>query len=381
MPQQTDYNNFTHPIPNSIDTVDADQWALILADFFEDEVDETIVKRGDLVDRPTSGSSNNVSDYPRMYLSLDQTPALLSVDSSTGWRDLNPLNLYAALDDNETVTGAWNYTQATDFDSTINVYGDQGHIDLFESDNSDKNWRFEAQNGDWQVTEVGVDTHLRIDSGQGGRVEHPNGAAFGGDVTFNGTGTFTQEFDGSVEQAGKIFGGGMVNGAHSDFATAQDAVDFADANGYGEVKFPRGTFGSINVPGAMMVSGTGASNSGTVFSASVSSGSVVTLGANSKLMDCAVSNTSGGSGDHGVTFSSGRGTIMDVLFHEAGGNGANTGDQNAIAIRGCVANDVNIGGNTIQITSNSSDCVVTANRDIGPVGNNGGGSNITAHNT
>lgn len=383
MPQQTDYNNFTHPIPNSIDTVDADQWALILADFFEDEVDETIVKRGDLVDRPTSGSSNNVSDYPRMYLSLDQTPALLSVDSGAGWRDLNPLNLYAALDDDETVTGAWNYTQPTDFDSTINVYGDQGHIDLFESDNADKNWRFEAQNGDWQVTEVGVDTHLRIDSGQGGRVEHPNGAAFGGDVTFNAGGTFTTEFDGPVEEAGKLFGGGIVNGSHPDFATAQDALDFGDTNNYNTVMFSTANnYNAISIPNGMKVVGhTPSEFSPEVSFGTSSGGPTVTMGARTTLENVNVRNISGTTSDHGIQAGF-RSQVESVYFDDVDGDGLNTNDANEVLVTHCMANGGNsIGGNTIQITANSASCLVRDNLNIGTIGNAGGGSNSVGNNT
>lgn len=44
----------------------------------------------------------------------------------------------------------------------MNVYAQNSHIDLYESDNANKNWRLEASNGDFQVTEVGIDNPLKI---------------------------------------------------------------------------------------------------------------------------------------------------------------------------------------------------------------------------
>lgn len=80
--------------------------------------------------------------------------------------------------------GGLTVTDNTAFGSGIDIDTNNSHIDLIESDTGDQ-WRFEAQNGNWQVTEVGVDTHLRIDPSDGGRVEHPNGGAFGDTLTAN----------------------------------------------------------------------------------------------------------------------------------------------------------------------------------------------------
>lgn len=72
---------------------------------------------------------------------------------------------YARLDQDETVDSEWTHTLRTNFENTINVHGAQGHIDLFESDNNDKNWRVEVQGGVWRVVEMGVDEHLQVSAG------------------------------------------------------------------------------------------------------------------------------------------------------------------------------------------------------------------------
>lgn len=297
MPQQTDYNNFTHPVPNSISTEDDGQWGLILADLFEEEVDETIIKRGDLADRPAAGSSNDINNYPRLYLSVDQTPALLSLDDGSGWRDLNNLDLYAALADNETITGTW---------------------------------------------------------------------------------TFNNEIDGSSRNAAKTFGNSGVNGSHGDFATAQDALDFAGNNDYQYVVYSPGTYGGISIPEGVIVMGSRSGPRDATFS--VSSGTAVSMGPGSSIENAVVSNTGDGSSDHGII----AGTmtqVENVFFGSAGGDGINTNDEGEVLVTHCSAFQSGIAGDTVNITANSSNCIVRHNLDIGSINNAGGGSNSVGDNT
>lgn len=55
--------------------------------------------------------------------------------------------------------------------------------------------------------------------------------------------------------------GGLVNGDHSDFATAQAAIDYADTNDLSQVVFGRGTYDAITIPDALTVVGAGPSDS------------------------------------------------------------------------------------------------------------------------
>lgn len=90
-----------------------------------------------------------------------------------------------AIDGDVTVDGGITLDDVADFNSTVEIAASSGHLDLVETDEDDKAWRFEAQGGQFQITEVGVATQLRIDPDDGGRVEHPNGGAFGDLTTFN----------------------------------------------------------------------------------------------------------------------------------------------------------------------------------------------------
>lgn len=114
-----------------------------------------------------------------------------SITGSTDLRQLrkpiefDPVASEVDIDTDLNVSGGITLDNGAAFNSGIDIVTTAAHVDLFEADNDNKEWRFEAQNGDFQVTEVGVATQLRIDSGQGGRVEHPNGGAFGDLTTFN----------------------------------------------------------------------------------------------------------------------------------------------------------------------------------------------------
>lgn len=91
----------------------------------------------------------------------------------------------ASLNENESINSIWTYNKRVDFENTVNISGDQAQIDLYESDDNDRNWRIEAQSSQLKISEVGQGEYLRIDSNDGYRVEHPEGAAFGGVVTIN----------------------------------------------------------------------------------------------------------------------------------------------------------------------------------------------------
>lgn len=59
----------------------------------------------------------------------------------------------------------------------IGIHNPNSHLSLFESDNNNKEWRIEAQSGDFRIVEPGVEEWLRIDAAQGNRVEAPGGIA------------------------------------------------------------------------------------------------------------------------------------------------------------------------------------------------------------
>lgn len=84
---------------------------------------------------------------------------------------------YGILTHDDFVSAEWTFEQRTNFENTIEIYGANGHIDLYESDNNNTNWRIEAQTGNLQFGRVDVGTFMQIDPDDGFRVEHPNGLA------------------------------------------------------------------------------------------------------------------------------------------------------------------------------------------------------------
>lgn len=177
----------------------------------------------------------------------------------------------------------------------------------------------------------------------------------------------------------KVYGA-FINGAHDDFDTAQDAIDFAPTVAADIVVFPSETFGSIDIPAGLIVTGTGIRHNGsTQFEATVSGGATVDVSENSTLSNCVVKNNGSGSGDHAVTGST-RCTVKGCHFHTAGGDGFNSNDGNDILVTHNLASPANISGASILLTTNSNDCIVDTNRNMGTITDNGTG-NVVGDNT
>lgn len=98
---------------------------------------------------------------------------------------------FAVRAENETITGDWTFEGSNTFNKALDIYADYSHIDLYESDNSNKNWRFEVNAGEFRVTEVGVDEQFAIDPG--GLVNMPGGASVGDNVDISGNLTITSD--------------------------------------------------------------------------------------------------------------------------------------------------------------------------------------------
>lgn len=97
-------------------------------------------------------------------------------------------------------------------------------------------------------------------------------------------------------EGGKILSPKVVNkiviGNHSDFATAQAAIDFAEANGYYHVYFPDGTYSNITLSVAGMTV-QGASFANTIFEDT--SGHCIEIAANRCIVfNLRINGTNGG---------------------------------------------------------------------------------------
>lgn len=425
-------HNWDYPVPFTESNEDEDTWGSSLRNYVKDQLDKDVPLSGPVSNRPSGGT------YPGMlWVVEDTSPKEITFDDGANWvtvgtTDASTLNGYqadafAALDEDESINGMWTFVNAfsgqnsryetsdgsgtavdnadqlggiaasnyahtgqgetitagwtfdspqvfnnaVNFNNTIDVRGSNGHVDLFEDDNNGKQWRFEVQNGTWQVTEVGVDNHLQVDPG--GLVRHPGGAAFGSKATFNAAVEFTQEATGSVEQAGKV-ASQTVNGGHSDFASAQAAIDFADTNGYNNVEFPAGTYGSITIPNAMTVTGPGLGPAGSgnvaYFDGGTSTG--ISMNRGSRVDGIEAGSTDG----DGIAMNGGDCRITDCWIQKAATNGIWT-NQSWCVVTGCTSVTSNM-TNTIALAPNSSDCIVTDNTSV--TVNDTGTNNITSHN-
>lgn len=184
---------------------------------------------------------------------------------------------------------------------------------------------------------------------------------------------------GGTAAVGKVFGG-IVNGDHHDFASAQAAIDFANTNSLGSVVFPAGTFGAISIPDGMRVIGsTQIGGNVTEFSANVTAGGTVDLGQGASIAHCQVANTGANSGDVGVATAGNSCSIQHVRPVDAGGSGIEVDVNNAVVMQ-CTSQAGNISGNPLLLTSGSSQCIATNNRGFGTIVDNGTGNQV-ANNT
>lgn len=88
MPTTTDWLGITLPTPDDVSNEDEGEWAKILNnDTFDGGLDEAVIKRGTLSDRPAADSSKN-TNLRRMFLRTDKDNPRLSYDRSTGWVDI-----------------------------------------------------------------------------------------------------------------------------------------------------------------------------------------------------------------------------------------------------------------------------------------------------
>lgn len=121
----------------------------------------------------------------------------------------------------------------------------------------------------------------------------------------NGQVASAAQADGATNLTGgdaewKTRNGYAVNGGHSDFSSAEDAISFAHNNGYGRVEFPAGTYSRISLGSStegLVIAGSGnAKNSAhrTLFEAS---GNAIQMDGNGMTFEnVAVESTNNGDG-------------------------------------------------------------------------------------
>jgi hypothetical protein len=146
---------------------------------FQENIAESNIT-GSIVYDTDTGTEDANSRYGPIYSEGDRVATrdwVLQNNTDAETLDGFDSSQFAILDQNETITANWTFDKRANFKNTIDVYANNGHVDLFETDNSDKQWRFEVNAGEFRVTEVGVNEQLQIEPG--GLMHIPGGATVG----------------------------------------------------------------------------------------------------------------------------------------------------------------------------------------------------------
>lgn len=166
--------------------------------------------------------------------------------------------------------------------------------------------------------------------------------------------------DGSVSATSKTFSG-IVDGGHSDFSSAQGAIDWAQNNGYREVHFPAGSYGQITVPYGMAVIGPGHAPDATetAYFDAGSNGNAITLKRSARIQGLAA----GSDNTDAIDATNNAFRIEDCWMRKAGANGVWINAAYGV-IRGCLATSGNISDVDISLGSSSQQCSVIGNSNV-----------------
>lgn len=94
---------------------------------------------------------------------------------------------FAVRAENEIISGAWDFDSRTTFNDGVDIYATDSHINLFETDNSDKQWSVEVDSNEFRVGETGANDWFRI--APGGTVNMPGGLEVAQSIGITGPST------------------------------------------------------------------------------------------------------------------------------------------------------------------------------------------------
>lgn len=234
---------------------------------------------------------------------------------------------------------------------------------------TDNDFSFDTQIGEWNLEgepRAGSSTILTRSDESGLSVESATNATNATNLTGG-----TSEW--------KVQNGAVVNGGHSDFSSAQAAIDFAANNGYYRVQFPPDNYDPITITKRnMVIEGTsrGWGGAGEVIFDGASTG--ITIDAISvTVRNCSVgSNTTNALK---TTQNANFFAIEHVLAQRAEANGLYL-DTIGGSVTGCRTTAPNIGADGIRLAADSADIVVYGNVNVGIQDNSGNnviGANAT----
>lgn len=177
----------------------------------------------------------------------------------------------------------------------------------------------------------------------------------------------------------KTQNGAILNGNHTDFATAQNAIDFATANTINVIRFRPGTYGPLTLSTGQIIRGAAvapANNANPVLFQSNTAGTpAITMNTNCALENVRVETTAGTTNavvlnnNNRVTDSGIAGSTNHGFYQ----------NNNATVVRGCRAAGANVVGNQALIDTNGARNVFIGNAGL-TITNNGGASNVLVGN-
>jgi hypothetical protein len=176
---------------------------------------------------------------------------------------------------------------------------------------------------------------------------------------------------------------GIVFAGYDAFATAQDAINWAQNNGYRTVTFPPGDYSSIDISqDGMCIIGLGNAGANTANAATFDGGTsdhAVDIQSNNvRVINLSAKTTSGGgNANNAVNTASTAVWITDCVIQDSDQHGVYA-DGIWINISGCISKGVD--GTKILLDTNSQSCVVDSNINVGTVTDNGSG-NVVGDNS
>jgi len=177
---------------------------------------------------------------------------------------------------------------------------------------------------------------------------------------------------------------GVVYGGHDDFATAQDAIDFAFANGFSRVLYPAVQYGSVDVPGGLAIEGTISPGLGggpyTAFSGGDTDHAVEITGNGASVENVRVATTKGsGTTYNAVHAPVDQAYISNVFVSESDNHGIFIDGQNSLVTEFVRTSSTNVDGDDVLLGSNSTYSI--AGQLVGTTVVNNGANNVVGNTT
>lgn len=176
---------------------------------------------------------------------------------------------------------------------------------------------------------------------------------------------------------------GQVNGAHQDFPTLQDAVDWANGEGYQTILLPPGTYDSVDLHVNQFLFGlAGMRGNAEIRSTGDHAVDCSGTGGNQEIMNVSIyADTSDGvSGTYDAVHVGGTNNVVVncCALYEADRHAVYF-DANDCIVSNCYFGAPAIDGDSVNMGANSVRCNVIGNVRVGTITNGGTGNNVSGN--